>query len=184
VPFDGAMRAEPGTYVERLLWDHGIPGASIVIVQGGKVVDAGGYGVTEAGGARVDADTRMRIGSATKTMTTMMAATKVDDGTLTWDPPFARGAISLDGPNLVLSLGTESYVFVRLDAAGTPVASPRVETPVEGTPEASPVAAEIGAAEARQPIRTPRTSEHGRAERPSLRPGLRSSTRPPTRAGC
>ena len=43
--------------------------------------------MTEVGGAPVDADTRMMIGSATKPMTTLMAATKVDDGTITWDTP-------------------------------------------------------------------------------------------------
>lgn len=85
--FDETMRGELAAYIEQLLADYGIPGASIVIVQGDEAVYAGGFGVTEAGGAPVDADTRMMIGSATKPMTTMMAATRVDAGEVTWDTP-------------------------------------------------------------------------------------------------
>lgn len=85
--FDVAVQAELGAYIDQLLAEYGVPGASIVVVQGDAVVYAGGYGVTEVGGAPVDADTRMMIGSATKPMTTLMAATKVDDGTITWDTP-------------------------------------------------------------------------------------------------
>lgn len=85
--FDERLQGELGAYVEGLLTDYGIPGASIVVVQGGEVAYAGGFGVTEVGGAPVDADTRMMIGSATKSMTTMMAATRVDAGEVTWDTP-------------------------------------------------------------------------------------------------
>ena len=41
-PFDAVLEAELGAYIEQLLADYGIPGASIVVVQGEEVVYAGG----------------------------------------------------------------------------------------------------------------------------------------------
>ncbi|MEJ7597716.1 MAG: serine hydrolase domain-containing protein [Kofleriaceae bacterium] len=61
---------------------------SIGIVQDGKVVLAAGFGVRELGKPeRVDADTRYLVASNTKSLTTLMLATLVDDGKLTWETP-------------------------------------------------------------------------------------------------
>ena len=47
-----------------------------------------GFGVRELGKPEpVTPDTLMMIGSTGKTMTTMMMATLVDDGKMTWDTP-------------------------------------------------------------------------------------------------
>lgn len=65
-----------------------VPGISIGIVQGGKVVYAGGFGVREAGQPEpVDADTLYPIASNTKSLTTLMLAKLVDEGRLRWDAP-------------------------------------------------------------------------------------------------
>lgn len=66
----------------------GIPGVSIGIVQDGKVVFAGGFGVRELGSdAKPDADTLYIIASNTKALTTLMLAKLIDEGKFTWETP-------------------------------------------------------------------------------------------------
>jgi CubicO group peptidase (beta-lactamase class C family) len=73
-------------YVTATLAQLHVPGAAVIVVQDGKVVYAQGFGVREQGGsAPVTPDTLMMIGSTTKSMTTLMTGTLVDDGLLTWD---------------------------------------------------------------------------------------------------
>lgn len=82
------LLAEFESYGEELLKRLDVPGASIAIVKDGETVYAEGFGVKEIGGEEpVTPDSQMMIGSATKSMTTMMMATEVDDGLMTWDQP-------------------------------------------------------------------------------------------------
>lgn len=65
-----------------------VPGVAIGIVQGGKVVFAGGFGVRELGKPQVvDADTLFMIASNNKALTTLMLAKLVDAGKFTWETP-------------------------------------------------------------------------------------------------
>ena len=65
-----------------------VPGAAVVVVQEGDIVFLEGYGVREAGGAApVTPDTLMEIGSITKPLTALLAASLVDDGILSWETP-------------------------------------------------------------------------------------------------
>ena len=65
----------------------------------GEVVYAQGFGVRELGGTvPVTPDTLMMIGSVTKSMTSTMAATVVDDGWLSWDTPSSIAARTLPSP--------------------------------------------------------------------------------------
>ena len=65
-----------------------VPGAAVAIVQGDEIVYAKGFGVRERGkDDPVTPETLMRIGSTTKSMTTMMMATLVDEGLMDWDTP-------------------------------------------------------------------------------------------------
>lgn len=65
-----------------------VPGISIGIVQDGKLVYAGGFGVRESGKPEpVDADTLYPIASNTKSLTTLMLAKLVDEGRFRWDTP-------------------------------------------------------------------------------------------------
>jgi CubicO group peptidase (beta-lactamase class C family) len=87
-PLDAARVKEIGAFVERAQKALGVPGVSIGLVQGGKTVFAGGFGVRELGKpAKVDADTLYVIASNTKAMTTLMLAKLVDEGKLTWETP-------------------------------------------------------------------------------------------------
>ncbi|MBK8023814.1 MAG: serine hydrolase [Chloroflexi bacterium] len=72
---------------EELDYFH-IPGAAVAVVQDDEIVYARGFGVRDLEtGAPFTTQTQMRIGSTTKSMTSMMIATLVDDGLLNWDTP-------------------------------------------------------------------------------------------------
>ena len=72
--------------VEALRLQSGVPGLSIAVVEGGRVVLARGYGVRKLGSqAKVDADTLFMTGSTGKAMTVAALATLVDAGKMSWD---------------------------------------------------------------------------------------------------
>jgi len=80
------MLAELDAYAAERAARYGIVGASWAVVAGGEVAGAGAYGLRESGGAAsVTPDTRFMIGSVTKSMTSFMAATVIDDGLASWD---------------------------------------------------------------------------------------------------
>jgi CubicO group peptidase (beta-lactamase class C family) len=85
---DQARVAELGRFVETAMKNTGVPGVAVGVVQDGKVVFAGGFGMRELGGNQeVDANTLFMIASNTKAMTTLMLAKLVDEKKLTWDTP-------------------------------------------------------------------------------------------------
>ena len=85
---DEKRLAELSAFVENGRRKLGVPGVSIGLVQNGKVVFAGGFGVRELGGdARPDADTLYIVASNTKALTTLMLAKLLDEGKLTWETP-------------------------------------------------------------------------------------------------
>lgn len=87
-PFDARMQAELEAYIAEAMPRADIPGAAVAIVQNGRIVYEKGFGVRELGKSdQITPETRMMIGSTGKTMTTMMMATVVDDGKMTWDTP-------------------------------------------------------------------------------------------------
>lgn len=65
-----------------------IPGSAVAIVQNGKIIYAKGFGVRSLETREpVTPSTVFRVGSTTKAMTSMMIATLVDQGLLSWDTP-------------------------------------------------------------------------------------------------
>ncbi|HUS31352.1 MAG TPA: serine hydrolase domain-containing protein [Kofleriaceae bacterium] len=75
-----------GAFVEASEKLLGVPGVSIGVIQNGKTVFIGGFGVRELGKpAKVDGDTKYMVASNTKAMTTLMLAKLVDEKKLTWD---------------------------------------------------------------------------------------------------
>jgi CubicO group peptidase (beta-lactamase class C family) len=75
-----------GAFVETSQKLLGVPGVSIGLIEKGKVVFIGGFGVRELGKpAKVDGDTKYIVASNTKAMTTLMLAKLVDEKKLTWD---------------------------------------------------------------------------------------------------
>ena len=72
--------------VEAVMKASEVPGATIAIVENGKVTHARGYGVKSLGTAdAVDADTLFQIGSTTKAFTSAALAILVEDGKIGWD---------------------------------------------------------------------------------------------------
>ena len=85
---DDARIGELGKFVETAMEETGVPGVALGLVQDGKVVFAGGFGVRELGGKKkVDAGTLFIIASNTKALTTLMLAKLVDEKKLTWETP-------------------------------------------------------------------------------------------------
>lgn len=83
---DTAMIAELTRFFADAAAALDIPGASLALVRGDEIAYAGGVGVRALGSeAPVDADTRFRVASCTKSLTTLMLARLVDAGTIDWD---------------------------------------------------------------------------------------------------
>ncbi len=88
---DAAHLAELDKFVQTGMKELGIPGVAVGIVQDGKVVFAGGFGVRDLGQpAPVDGDTDFMIASNTKALTTLLLAKLVAEGKLTWDTPVTK----------------------------------------------------------------------------------------------
>jgi CubicO group peptidase (beta-lactamase class C family) len=69
----------------------GVPGVAIGLLDHGKVVFAGGFGVRELGKRDpVDASTLFMIASNTKALTTLLLSKEVDRNKFTWDTPVTR----------------------------------------------------------------------------------------------
>jgi CubicO group peptidase (beta-lactamase class C family) len=87
-PLDAAHIAQIKAFVETSMQQLGIPGASIALIDGGKVVYEGGFGVRELGKPeRVDENTVFMAASNTKGMTTLLLSELVDEKKLKWDEP-------------------------------------------------------------------------------------------------
>ena len=87
-PLDAERIAQLKEFVENSMKDLGVPGASIALIDGGKVVFEGGFGVRELGKPeKVDANTLFMAASNTKGMTTLLLSELVDEKKLRWDEP-------------------------------------------------------------------------------------------------
>ena len=75
-------------FVETSMKELGVPGASMALIDNGKVVYQGGFGVRELGKPeKVDENTLFMAASNTKGMTTLLLSTLVDEKKLKWDEP-------------------------------------------------------------------------------------------------
>ena len=85
---DQARIAELARFIEQAQKSSGVPGVALGLVQDGKVVFAGGFGVKELGGSeKPDADTLFMVASNTKALTTLLLAKLVDEHRITWQTP-------------------------------------------------------------------------------------------------
>jgi CubicO group peptidase (beta-lactamase class C family) len=75
-------------YLGKAMDSLGLPGMSVVVTRGDKVVHAAGYGHDSAG-RPVTASTPMRVASISKSFTAMAVMTLVDDGKISLDEPLA-----------------------------------------------------------------------------------------------
>ncbi len=83
---DGFNVAHIEAIAEHLTSGSRVPGMAVAIVQGGRVLSARGYGVTDISNPQpVDAHTVFRLASLSKAFAGTMAGLLVNDGTLRWD---------------------------------------------------------------------------------------------------
>ncbi|MFE9747396.1 serine hydrolase domain-containing protein [Saccharothrix saharensis] len=75
-------------FMATVMHDTGMPGVSVVVTQGDRLVHAAGYG-EDSEGSPVTADTPMRIASVSKSFTAMAVMTLVEDGRIALDEPVA-----------------------------------------------------------------------------------------------
>ncbi len=88
---DAARIAALTQFVEYGQKETGVPGVSVGLIEDGKVVFAGGFGLRELGSdTKVDADTLYMIASNTKGLTTLLLAKLVEEGKLTWKTPVTQ----------------------------------------------------------------------------------------------
>jgi CubicO group peptidase (beta-lactamase class C family) len=87
-PLDAARVEALRKFVEDGMRATGVPGVAFGLIEGGKVIYAGGVGVRELGKpAKVDGDTKFMIASNTKALATLMLARLVDAKKITWETP-------------------------------------------------------------------------------------------------
>lgn len=78
-------------YVEKSMREWKVPGLSIAVMKGDKLLLLKGYGVRAAGSPeRVDADTIFGVASNTKPVTAAALASLVDQGKISWDDPVMK----------------------------------------------------------------------------------------------
>jgi CubicO group peptidase (beta-lactamase class C family) len=88
LPLTDELLAEFEAYLVEKMEELDVPGVSLAIVQDGEVVYTKGFGLRDRDTQEpVTPETRMMIGSTTKSMTTMLMAQMVDAGYFTWDTP-------------------------------------------------------------------------------------------------
>jgi CubicO group peptidase (beta-lactamase class C family) len=88
LPLTDELLAELEEYIEDAMSRFNIPGAAVAIVQDGEIAYTSGFGVRALDGDEpITPETLMMIGSTGKTLTTLLMATLVDEGFMTWDTP-------------------------------------------------------------------------------------------------
>ncbi|MCA9880030.1 MAG: beta-lactamase family protein [Thermomicrobiales bacterium] len=88
LPLTGERLATFESYIAAQIAELNVPGIAVGVVQGDEVAFLQGFGVRELGRPEpVTADTLLRIGSVTKSFSSLLSATLVDARLLTWDTP-------------------------------------------------------------------------------------------------
>lgn len=87
-PLDKERIEQLNDFVESAMKQLGVPGASMALIENGKVIYERGFGVRELGKPDpVDENTLFMAASNTKGMTTLLLAKLVDERKLRWDEP-------------------------------------------------------------------------------------------------
>ncbi len=92
-PSTAGRPADPAAvdaWLEAQVRDAGIPGAAMVIVRDGRIVDERGFGTADDTGRAVTATTPFMIGSLSKSITAMAVMQLVDAGRVALDAPVRR----------------------------------------------------------------------------------------------
>ncbi len=112
LPLTDDFIAEFEAYIETALDTYETPGVAVAIVRDGEIVYANGFGVRNPQGDPVTPETRMMIGSTTKTMTTLLMAQMVDEGGMDWETPVIEilPTFAVSDPEVTQALTMENMV--------------------------------------------------------------------------
>lgn len=100
-------------YIEEAMTQFGIPGVAVAVVEGDEIVYTGGFGTRDPeSGEPVTPQTRMMIGSTSKTLTTLLMAILVDEGYFDWDTPVVEilPGFAVADPELTQQITVENLV--------------------------------------------------------------------------
>jgi CubicO group peptidase (beta-lactamase class C family) len=106
-PIDEPRAKELDAWIEQARAKLDVPGAAVAVLVGGKVVYEKGFGVRTLGkNEPITPSTLFMMGSITKSMTTLLEATLVDQGKLRWDTPVTQllPAFALGDPDMTSKL--------------------------------------------------------------------------------
>jgi CubicO group peptidase (beta-lactamase class C family) len=109
-PLPASLVSDLERYVTRTMKQFDVPGVSMVLVHGDRVVYSRGIGVRDLETkAPVTTGTLFGIGSTTKSMTALMIATLVEDGVIDWDTPVmdVMPAFALSNPAIAKAVTFE-----------------------------------------------------------------------------
>lgn len=128
--------AELEAYISEAMPLEEIPGLSIAIVHDGEVIYTKGFGVRELGKSDpVGPETLMMLASSSKPLTTLMMASLVDDGLMTWDTPAVSimPSYAIDDPER-----TKNLTITQMTCACSGIPEPQTSllTPGQESPEA------------------------------------------------
>lgn len=88
IPWSKAQTWELERFVRSAMKSFLVPGAAIAIVQDGRIVYTGGFGLRKLGDSkRVTPATVFMIGSTTKALTTLMISKLIEQGKFKWSTP-------------------------------------------------------------------------------------------------
>ena len=83
--------SQAGRTIRKFMRKHFIPGLSVTVANGGRVIWSEGFGYSDKGKSElVNTQTRMRIGSVSKTVTATGAAILYENGLLDLDAPVQK----------------------------------------------------------------------------------------------
>lgn len=113
-------------FITQGMKELGVPGLSIAIVENDKIVFEKGYGVTKWGEQEpVTSQTLMKIGSITKSMTTLLMAKLIEEGKFSWHTK-ARDLY----PNFKVGDDKLSETLTMEESVSASTGLPREDTPV------------------------------------------------------
>ncbi|GGD91825.1 serine hydrolase domain-containing protein [Paenibacillus nasutitermitis] len=124
-------KAAIDNYVERYLKRNGLPGASIVIVKDGEVIQAQGYGHDSEGNPLTE-NSLLRIGSVSKPFTAFAVLQLIDEGAVKLDDPVIRYLPELTMDDDRFGQVTIRHLLSHTSGISTPTIVPKADTLEEG----------------------------------------------------
>lgn len=112
VPLSDEFIAEFEAYIEAAMEIYQTPGVAVAIVRDDEIVYANGFGIRNPQGEPITPETRMMIGSTTKTMTTLLMAQMVDEGVMEWETPVIQilPTFAVADPDVTQTITMENMV--------------------------------------------------------------------------